>query len=72
MMARALLICTLIIPLVLRCLTAEPVQLSASFPSDIAASKTVFDKCVEVFGLRVLATSGVSEAKILLYGKRIG
>ena len=44
---------------------ADPIQLSASFPSDIAASKTVFDKCVEVFGLRVLATSGVSEAKIL-------
>jgi len=44
---------------------ADPIQLSASFPSDIAASKTVFDKCVEVFGLRVLATSGVSEAKTL-------
>ncbi len=41
------------------------IQLSTSFPSDIEASKTVFDKCVEVFGLRVLATSGVSEAKTL-------
>ena len=41
------------------------IQLSASFPSDIESSKTVFDKCVEVFGLRVLATSGVSEAKTL-------
>ena len=44
---------------------ADPIQLSSSFPSDIAASKSVFDKCVEVFGLRVLATSGVSEAKTL-------
>ena len=65
MMTRALLIFTLILPLVLRSLTAEPIQLSASFPSDIQASKTVFDKCVEIFGLRVLATSGVSEAKTL-------
>ena len=44
---------------------AGSIQLSTSFPSDIEASKTVFDKCVEVFGLRVLATSGVSEAKTL-------
>ena len=44
---------------------ASSIQLSTSFPSDIEASKTVFDKCVEVFGLRVLATSGVSEAKTL-------
>ena len=44
---------------------SENIQLSASFPSDIQASKSVFDKCVEVFGLRVLATSGVSEAKTL-------
>ena len=44
---------------------SAPIQLSASFPSDIEASKSVFNKCVEVLGLRVLATSGVSEAKTL-------
>jgi hypothetical protein len=65
MKIRSLFICTLILPLVFRNLSAEPIQLSSSFPSDIELSKTVFDKCVEVFGLRVLATSGVSEAKTL-------
>ncbi len=65
MIFRSPLICTLILSLVVRNLTADPIQLSSSFPADIAASKTVFDKCVEVFGLRVLATSGVSEAKTL-------
>ena len=41
-----------------------PIQLS-TFPAELEATKTVFDKYVEVFGLRVLATSGVSEAKTL-------
>jgi hypothetical protein len=65
MSLRPLLLVTCLLALGLLKSFADTIQLSASFPSDIQASKTVFDKCVEVFGLRVLATSGVSEAKTL-------
>ena len=65
MSLRPLVLSVLLLTLGLLKSFSESVQLSASFPSDIESSKTVFDKCVEVFGLRVLATSGVSEAKTL-------
>jgi hypothetical protein len=56
MSLRPLLLVTCLLALGLLKSFAAAIQLSASFPSDIVASKTVFDKCVEVFGLRVLAT----------------
>jgi hypothetical protein len=39
--------------------------ISTTLPSDLQSASSVFSKYVEVFGLRVLATSGVSDAKVL-------
>ena len=39
--------------------------ISTTLPADLQPVSSVFSKYVEVFGLRVLATSGVSDAKVL-------
>ena len=39
--------------------------ISTTLPSDLQSASSVFSKYVEVFGLRVLATSSVSDAKVL-------
>ena len=38
---------------------------SSTLPDDLSAASSVFGKSVEVFGLRVLGTSSVSDAKVL-------
>ncbi|MBG30154.1 MAG: hypothetical protein CMI31_09150 [Opitutae bacterium] len=38
---------------------------STTLPSDLQSASSVFSKYVEVFGLRVLATASVSDAKVL-------
>ncbi len=38
---------------------------SSALPDDLSEASNVFSKSVEVFGLRVLATSSVSDAKVL-------
>ena len=38
---------------------------SSTLPDDLSDASNVFSKSVEVFGLRVLATSSVSDAKVL-------
>ena len=39
--------------------------ISTTLPSDLQSASSVFSKYVDVFGLRILATSGVSDAKVL-------
>jgi hypothetical protein len=39
--------------------------ISTTLPSDLHSASSIFSKYVEVFGLRVLATSSVSDAKVL-------
>tara|TARA_B100001057_G_scaffold68576_1_gene62300 strand:+ start:3598 stop:6030 length:2433 start_codon:yes stop_codon:yes gene_type:complete len=39
--------------------------ISTTLPGDLQSASSVFSKYVEVFGLRILATSGVSDAKVL-------
>ena len=39
--------------------------ISTTLPNDLQSASSVFSKYVEVFGLRVLATSSVSDAKVL-------
>jgi hypothetical protein len=39
--------------------------ISTTLPSDLQSASSVFSKYIEVFGLRILATSGVPDAKIL-------
>ena len=58
--------------ILLGCLsTTSPVLLGNAFtvsttlPSDLQSASSIFSKYVEVFGLRILATSSVSDAKVL-------
>ena len=39
--------------------------ISTTLPNDLQSASSVFSKYVDVFGLRILATSGVSDAKVL-------
>jgi hypothetical protein len=39
--------------------------ISTTLPSDLQSASSVFSKYIEVFGLRILATSSVSDAKVL-------
>ena len=46
-------------------LNGNSFSISNSLPSDLQSASNVFSKSVEVFGLRVLSTNTVSDAKVL-------
>ena len=51
--------------LVLNWASGNSFTVSNTLPDDLSAASNVFSKSVEVFGLRVLATSSVPDAKVL-------
>ena len=51
--------------LIVSFLNGNSFSISNSLPSDLQSASNVFAKSVEVFGLRVLSTNAVSDAKVL-------
>ena len=54
-----------LLPLIPSALFGNAFTISTTLPGDLQSASSVFSKYVEVFGLRILATSGVSDAKVL-------